>query len=202
MERLTEGEQEITTGLHIAKSIGPESTAGRNNLIALAYAWLAKVYLNQHDYESASSMINQAMSIDCQPVIRGRIYMAAGDLAHTKQNEYEAVKLYKEGVHLTWEYGGESQAVDMRHRLGFAYLGVGNLKQAEIEFKSVTQQGISIEGLHAQFGLARIAHTKGLSDSAKEMAQEVFEKLSRLVPDHRLLEEIADFLRELDENRD
>ena len=193
----TEAEQEINAGRQIAQSIGSEGT----NLVALAYAWLARAQINQNNLSQASSTISKAKLIEnCEAMTRSRIYLAAGDIAHQEQNDLEAIQLYKESARLTHQYLDKRHAMELNYRLGFAYLGAGFLVRAEESFKSLSEWEETTEGFQAKFGLAQIAQVKGQTDKARQLAQEVFDDLSHLVPTHRLVKEVTDFLHSLDEN--
>ena len=192
--RFAEATQEIIRGLHIAKNLAS------NNLIALAYAFLSGVYLEQDDILQASSIIDKAMSLDSLPIVRIRVYMMAGNVAHKKDNHSRAIELYKKAVQINLEYGGEHEIMDIRYDLGLAYLAQGNIQQAEAEFNSLKQHEVTIKQLRARFGLARIAQAKGNPNKAHQLAQKMFDDLSRLLPSHRLLKEVTDFLHSLDES--
>ena len=193
----TEAEQEINAGRQIAQSIGSEGT----NLVALAYAWLARAQINQNNLSQASSTISKAKLIEnCEAMTRSRIYLAAGDIAHQEQNDLEAIQLYKESARLTHQYLDKRHAMELNYRLGFAYLGAGSLARAEESFSSLSEWEQTTEGFQAKFGLAQIAQVKGQTDKARQLAQEVFDDLSHLVPTHRLVKEVTDFLHSLDEN--
>jgi len=197
IDYLTDAAQEIKAGLRIAQNLDPEVYPTKD-LMALAYTFLARVYLDQDNVSEASSMIDQAISIDCQSMVGTRVYMIAGDVVHKKGDHVAAIRLYKEAVRISSEYGGDGQEIEMYYQFGFAYLAMGQFEQAEAQFKKIKEQGI-IDGKYAKFGLAKVAQAKSQTDEATKLAQEVFEDLSHLVPTHRLLKQVTAFLRELEE---
>ncbi len=199
-DRLTDAEKEITAGLHIAQSLGAENVDEANDLTALAHAFLARVYLRREDLTKAATEINKAMLIPCRPVIQSRLCMIAGDIAQERGDYPEAIKLYRDAIRIGQEY---EDITESRYRLGFAYLGLEELAQAEVEFNKVLmigeeQRSITIETIYAQYGLAHVAKARNEIDQARWLAQEASAELSRLHPEHRLLNEIDDFLKHLE----
>jgi LuxR family glucitol operon transcriptional activator len=197
--RLTDGIEEITTGLHIAQTLDTSSTDA-TNLIALANTWLAMAFLEQGDLAKASALMDEFVSLECKPVIQCRVSMIAGDIAYKKKNA-EAMRLYESARQISrsiiW-YGGEG--VDAR--LGNLYLDSGNLIQAEACFNQAwdRQQHFGIDEIpYAKYGLARVALAKGERDKARQIAQEVQDVLLRTCPSHKLLKEIPNFLKSLAE---
>ena len=78
----------------------------------------------------------------------------------------------------------------------------GDLAQAEADFNKVLADagtyGITIEMMHAKYGLAAVAKAKGEKDEAIRLAQETREELSRLLKAHYLLDQVNDLLKELE----
>lgn len=198
-----DAEQEITKGLRIIEDFGTES-ADTNDLIALAYAFLARVYLMQEDIVKASELIDKAMLIECRLMIQRRVTVTAGELAYRKQDYQAAITLYKDAIRLEQQYDGEGE--EIQHQLlGFAYLAQGELAQAEAEFEELSdlkQQTGTIEAIYQKYGLACVAQAKGEIDKAVQLAQEALEAILRLHIDHRLQKEIEDFLSKLEASQE
>ncbi|GIK40359.1 MAG: transcription activator GutR [Chloroflexota bacterium] len=198
--RFSDAIREITTGLHIAQSLRAKSSDA-NHLVALAHAFLSKVYLRQKSMQEATASLTIAVSMDCPPVIQYRVNLARGDLAYSKGDYQTAINLYEEALKNAHQYGGERPTVEPHYRLGETYLAQGNLEEAEAEFKKILdteQQSGTLDRTYGQFGLARVAKEKGEIDQARQLAHKVFETWSRVNIDHRLLEQVTDFRTSLE----
>jgi LuxR family glucitol operon transcriptional activator len=199
--RLADAALEITAGLRIAEDLGIETTDA-SDLIALANAFLAKVYLQQEAIEKATVFIEKALSIECRSVIRYRVAEVGGELAHKKRDYPVAIRLFRDAIHFEQEYGGEAQPVPRAHfRLGFTYLAQGDLAQAEAVFGQVSafdSRADTIEALFGKFGLAHVAKMKNEVDKARRLFQEASDAFSRLHIYHQELHEIANSLKDLE----
>ena len=200
--RFIDAEREIMIGRHIAESIdngSPEAI----DLIALANIFLARMFLEQGDVENAVAFMNQVDSTKCKPVIQYRAYTIAGNIAQVKNDNHEAIRLYEKAILLSNEYGGEGIGFELHYRLGFAYLANGDLERAEAVFnKEVLVDelaGDTIEVMYAKYWQATVARAKGERDKALQLARETREELSRLVNSHRLLNQLDDFLKSLED---
>jgi LuxR family glucitol operon transcriptional activator len=198
--QLADAEREITMGLRIAQDISAGSSDA-SDLIALANTFLARVHLEQGNVAEASALINSTVSTPCKPVIRSHIDMAAGDIAYKKKENAKALKHYENALRTNLQFKVEGEDVELYYRLGLVYLASGDLVQAETAFNKalgVEQHDITIEEIYAKYGPARIAQVKGERDKARRLAQEALNDLSRSVPSHRLLNQIQDFLKNLE----
>jgi LuxR family glucitol operon transcriptional activator len=195
---LADAIREITTGLRIAESLDASSTEA-TNLIALANTWLASALLEQGELTGASALMDKVMSLECMPVIQHRVSYVAGDIAYRKDNIVEAKKFYESSHQTSLQYGGE--VVGVQTRIANVYLASGDLIQAEAYFNQVFDRrshSAADTTPHAKYGLARVAQAKGESHQARQIAQEVLGDLSRTVTSHRLLNEIRNFLKDLE----
>lgn len=196
--RLEAGIEEIKTGLGIALSLDCSNT-DTIDLIALANTWLAKAALEQGDLVEASNLIDKVISLACHPAIQRRVSAMAGDIAYKKQNIAEAKRLYERAYQISICYGGEGEGVHAR--LGNVYLDNGDMKEAESYFNRVFEMGQrfgSEDVPYAKYGLARVALAKGERDKACQIAQELLSDLSLGGASHKLLDEIANFLKVLE----
>jgi tetratricopeptide (TPR) repeat protein len=143
--------------------------------------------------------MNEAVSLKCNLAIQCRVSMTAGDIVYRKNNMTEAMKLY-ESAYQSSILSGRG-GVEVCDRLGNVYLASGDLIQAETYFN----QGVGMEQdfgadtiPYAKYGLARVARENNETDKARQIAQEVLSDLSRTVPSHNLLNEIRNFLKDLE----
>jgi LuxR family glucitol operon transcriptional activator len=196
--RLTDAIGAITNGLRIAQTLDASST-GKSDLIALANTWLAKAFLERGDLAEASALIDQIVSLECESAVQCRVSMTAGDIAYRKKNIAEAQRFYERAYQSSIASGRDG--VEVYARLGNVYLANGDLIQAETYFK----QGVNMEPdfgadtiPYARYGLACVARQNGETDKARQIAQDVLSDLSRTVPSHNLLNELRNFLKDLD----
>ncbi len=196
-DRLTDAIEEINVGLRIAQTLDVSSTEA-TDLIALANTLLAKAFLEQGDLAEASALIDKVVSLECKPVIQYRVNTTAGNIAYRKNDIAEAKRLYESAYQISIGYGREGTG----NRLADMYLAIGDFIQAEAYFTKAIdmQQHFGFKRiLYAKYGLARVALAKGERDKAREIAQEVLSDLSRTVTSHKLLNEIRDFLKGLED---
>lgn len=133
-------------------------------------------------------------------MIQCRIYMIAGDIAHKKNNNTEAMEFYKKAYHISLQFGGEASDTELFYRLGLAYLANGDIANAEVQFNKVLdleQHDINNELMYAKYGLACVAQAKGEIEKARQLAEDTLQALSRLIACHRLLKQIQDLLESL-----
>ncbi len=193
---LTDAIREITIGLQIAETLDASST-NSTDLIALANTFLAMAFLERGDLEEASALMDKVAPLECKPIIQRRVIEMAGDIAYKKKNYADAMKLYKIAHQISLQYSEEA----VHSRLGNVHLAMGYITQAESYFNEtlhIAQIFMSKEAPHAKYGLARVALAKGERDKARQIAREVLNDLSRTITSHRLLNEIQDFLKNLD----
>jgi LuxR family glucitol operon transcriptional activator len=195
---LTDAIGEITTGLRIAQTLGASDTRA-TDLTALANAFLAMVFLEQGDLAEASVLMDKVVSLECSPAIQRRVSIVAGDIAYRKSHFIEAKRLYEDAYQIGIQY---DEAQRGHNRLGNVYLVTGDLLQAEVCFNEVIDReqrfGVKRRS-HAKYGLARIALAKGERDKARQMAEEVLNDLARTVTSHKLMDEIREFLKGLED---
>jgi tetratricopeptide (TPR) repeat protein len=193
---LVDATKEILFGLQIAEDLATKG-AYTGSWTALANAHLARRYLLEGRLEIAAPLIEKAISIQCEPIVKSRVLLTAGELAQKKQETMRAIGYYIDAITIIEEYESAEEHYDVRYRLGFAYLAGGELEKAEAEFNtltSLTQQFITIAGLYGKYGLASVAKSRGEIDNARRFAEETRNTLSRLHTSHRLRKEIRGFL--------
>jgi len=194
---LTDGIGDINKGLRIAQTLETSSIEA-TELIILANAFLAGVFLEQGNLAEASVLIDKVISLECWPITQQHISIIAGDIAYRKNDFSEARKFYKNADRISIRYGGEGGDI----RLGNAYLASGDLMQAEACFNEAFDrwQHLAVDRIpYAQYGLARVALAKGERDQARRIAQAALNNLARTVTSHRLLNEIRSFLENLED---
>jgi len=195
--RFAEAEQELRKGLQIGEQFTAKSVDA-NDIIALASAFLAQIYVYQGDLVRAAELLTRTRRTAGRPVIQHRVTKILGELAQ-KQGHYQvAIAHYEDAYRLTEQYGGEVQEDnELRFRLGFTYLAQGKLAQAETAFQgiaSVKDHVDTLESIYGKYGLARVAHAKGEISKAHKLAQEALDTISRFRVGHRLRKEVKDFL--------
>ena len=193
---LADATKEITFGLQIAEDLARKGiyTGGWT---ALANAHLARRYLLEERLETAAPLIEKAVSIQCEPVVKRRVLLTAGEFTQKEQDTTKAIEYYIDAINIIKEYESAEEHYDVCYRLGFAYLAGGELEKAEAEFNaltSLTEQLITIEALYGKYGLASVAKARGEIDNARRFAEEARNTLSRLHTSHRLRKEIKVFL--------
>ena len=195
-----DAQRELMTGLAIAQSMPIEDSTA-SDLIALATTFLSRSYLEQGDIDNASELINQALAVNCSPIVECRVYMVAGDVAYSKNNYLEAIRLYEHATRITQAEEDVDFDARLHYCLGSAYLADGDLVRAESEFSivlDIEQQAINIVLIYAKYGLARVALAKGDREKTQFLAQEAREELSRSIASHQLLGQIENLLKALD----
>jgi LuxR family glucitol operon transcriptional activator len=199
--RFEEAEQEINRGLREAETLELERADARD-LIALAYAFLARLRLHQGAIAQASAWIAQAQPIDCRKVIRHRVTMVAGDIAYATGDYATAIRFFHEAIRLDEEFS-EAEAVryDLSQRLGFAYLAQRKLDEAKAAFIYLLAnkgEAGTMESIYGNYGLGCVAAGEGDRARAHALAHEALSTLSRLNSRHRLIDQIKDFLTSLE----
>lgn len=197
---LSDAEQEILKGLHIAQNLGADS-AEATELTALGHTFLARVRLEQSKVEDASAIMDQVLPFEYKPVIQVRVNLIAGDIAYAKKQYIEALKYYKDAFDISsrnYETGGFADW-DVYHRWGFACLANGDLEKAGELFRFVIDNSrfVSIETIRAKYGLACIAQKRGEKDEARHLAQQALDELNRAAASHRFRGQIQQFLDDL-----
>jgi tetratricopeptide (TPR) repeat protein len=175
---LDEAYQEISRGFEIAQESRQE------DLLALGLAWRARVRVERKDFERADELIGEALAIDCNPWIRFRVNMAAGDIVLKRGGQdgaQAALLFYQCAAKEADSYGGEGYGYQIGPRIGLSYLGVGQIEEAERKFKELSGlEQIPIGQLYAEYGLALVARARGNLAEARVMLDNVKAKLSRL----------------------
>jgi tetratricopeptide (TPR) repeat protein len=106
--------------------------------------------------------------------------MAAGDIALKRGDSAKALTYYKTAWRLADSYGGEGRGYQILPRIGLAYLGVGQLDNAERELRKLRElEQIPIGKLYGDYGLAMVAYKRGEIQSARELLEDVEAQLSR-----------------------
>lgn len=197
---LSDAEQDILKGLHIAQNLSADSTEA-TDLTALAHTFLARVRLEQSKVEDASAIMGQVLPFEYKPVIQVRVNLIAGDIAYAKKQYIEALKYYEDAFDISrrnYENGGFADW-DVYHRWGFACLAVNDIVKAEDLFRFVIDNSrfVSIETIQAKYGLACIAQKRGEQDEAHHLAEHALDELNRADASHRFHGQIQQFLNDL-----
>ena len=185
--RLEEAYEEIMNGFNIARQLPGDSDTA-TDLIALGFAWRARVRIEQGRSEEATGLIQEALSIACRPWIKSRIYMAAGDIALKQNESKEALSFYEDTARSVGEYGGEGHGYQIDPRIGLAYVGTGDLKRAMEKFNALrANTDIPIGKLYGDYGLALVAYKMNQKEEARRIVSETKEALSRRTTSNLLL---------------
>jgi tetratricopeptide (TPR) repeat protein len=193
--RLRDAYREILHGFQMAERL---ETSERNDLLALGYAWRARVLIEQNDATldevrieetlSADQLIERALAIDSSAWIRTRVNMAAGDIALKQGNSNEALKRYEAAEAEAQKYGNEGRGYQTAPRIGLAYLAANRLDEAEKRFKELRDlEQIAIGKLYADYGLAMVAYKRGEIVGARGIIEATRTKLSRRTSSNLLL---------------
>ncbi|HEX9941157.1 MAG TPA: SIR2 family protein [Thermoanaerobaculia bacterium] len=178
-------DREIDHGFRIAEEFAREE---KEDLRALGLAWKARVRIEQNDSASALELIDQALAIECNPWIKFRVNMSAGDIALKQGDSMSALIYYEQAEAEMKEYGPEGYGYQIDPRIGLAYLGVGRIEDAEQKFKKLWGVAqIAIGKLYAEYGLAMVAYKRGEIQSARGLMDEIKAKLSRRTTSNLLL---------------
>jgi tetratricopeptide (TPR) repeat protein len=186
-DRLLEAYNEVLAGYKIAEEF---ATQERDDLLALGLAWRARINIEQTppDPERALRRIGEALKIDCQPWIRCRVNMAAGDIALKLGDAAPALTFYESAESEAQKYGGEGHGYQTLPRIGLAYLAMDRLDAAEEKFRELLGvKTIAIGNLYAEYGLAMVAYKRGDIVNARELIDDVKSKLSRGTTESNLL---------------
>jgi tetratricopeptide (TPR) repeat protein len=176
--KLKEAEQQISCGYDMAQ--------GRD-LRALGLAWSARVKVEsekeKRDFEFADKLIQEARDIareDCSPWIRFRVNMASGDIELKRENAEAALEYYMQAAEEAKSYGGEGGGYQTKPRIGLAYLGMGEIEEAERIFKKLSSlEKIPIAELYGEYGLALVEREKGHQSETLLMLSDVKAKINR-----------------------
>jgi tetratricopeptide (TPR) repeat protein len=188
-DRLLEAYDEILAGYHMAEEF---AIGEKDDLLALGLAWRARIKIEQNppDPERALQRIGEALAIKCQPWIRCRVNMAAGDIALKRGNGAKALTYYKIAESEAQKYGGEGHGYQTLPRIGLAYLAEDQLQEAEQTFKELQRHSVNttiIGDLYAEYGLAMVAYKKKDIVNARVLLDDVNSKLSRRTASNLLL---------------
>jgi tetratricopeptide (TPR) repeat protein len=176
-----------------------------NELMALGYAWVARVNIEQGKLElvdEAARLIELALNFNdnLQPWIRFRILMAAGDIFLKQNKSREALENFTRAREQMTLYGGEGHYYQINPRIGLANLALGDLSKAEMIFTDLSQQKkISIGKLYGEYGLALIKFKKGDVKEANLLFEQVKGELSKRTSSNLLLKLIKEFEKTLKE---
>jgi hypothetical protein len=196
--QLEEAYQEIIAGGKIAEQL-EDDLATKNDLLALGYAWQARVRIEQGFTDQASALIKMALSISCSPWIKSRVFMAAGDIALKQNRNEEALGFYQSQVASMEEYAGKGQSYLAEPRLGLAYMGTGEIEKAEEKFKALRDnENIPIGKLYGDYGLALVAYTRNQKEEARRLANETREIISRKTTSNLLLNLINQLFQKIE----
>jgi LuxR family glucitol operon transcriptional activator len=187
--KLNKAYRQIFRGFELARG---------EDLRALGLAWRARVRVERKQFDRADELIREALAIDCNPWIKFRVNMAAGDIALKRgglEDARDALGLYQRAAKEADSYGGEGYGYQIGPRIGLAYLGVGEIDEAERKFKELSDlEQIPIGKLYAEYGLALVARERGHLSEALLMLNDVKAKICRYTSSNlllRLIEEQA-----------
>lgn len=163
---------EIGKGLRIAKNL-PDGEEKRD-LIALGFAWRARVLVELGRVRSATKAVDDALMLPCNDWILHRVHMAAGDVCLKLKHFRDAYRHYLQCKDLVRSYGGEGHDYQIAPRLGFASVGLNRLDEAESFFQSIRYiDKITVGGMYAEYGLALVAQRRGRLNEARELLEHV-----------------------------
>lgn len=196
--RLDEAYEEIIHGFNIAEELSDRSDSA-TDMVALGFAWRARVRIEQGRSGEASELIKEALAIKCSPWIKSRVYMAAGDIAMKQDESRKALGFYEEAARNIDEYGGEGHGYQIDPRIGLAYLSTGNLDEAEEKFLALrANDNIPIGKLYGDYGLALVAYQRNQKEEARRLAHETREALSRRTTSNLLLKMINKLFEDIE----
>ncbi len=197
---LIRAQENITTGLRIADTLH-ENDPHRKDLIALGQAWLARVRVEQENWDEAESLVQQALTYHGEPWIQYRVYMAAGDVFFKMNKLNETLRQYQLAKFEIKNYDGEGSNYQINPRLGLAYLRIGNnryLNEAEKIFNLLQNNDhILIGKLYGEFGLAMVKYMRGHVEHVKELVCSVELEISKRSPNNLLLKLIRKYKSEI-----
>lgn len=180
--KLDQAYQQIFKGFEVAQG---------DDLRALGLAWRARVRVERRDFKRADELINEAFAINCSPWIKFRVNMAAGDIELKRggvRGPQKALRFYQSAAKEADSYGGEGYGYQIGPRIGLAYLGIGQIEEAEQKFEELKGlEQIPIGKLYAEYGLALVASERGNVPEARVMLNDVKAKLSRRTRSNLLL---------------
>jgi LuxR family glucitol operon transcriptional activator len=196
--RLEQAKASIIAGMNIAREAQSRGDGGMDP-IALGWAWLARMSIEEEQFDEADELIDRALETACNPWIRYRINMAAGDIALREGNSHKALQLYQDAVEQYESYGGEGRGYQILPRIGLAYVAIGDLKRAEDQFNVLrAQEQIAIGRLYAEYGMALIAYRRGEVDDARRLANAAKQQMSRRTASNLLLKLIEKLFEDLE----
>jgi hypothetical protein len=185
--RLEEAYDQIMKGRAIVEQYRSEIQTA-DDLLALSFAWRARVRVEQGQSEDANRFINNALSCKCNPWITSRVYMAAGDIALKQNRNKDALLFYEKTAKTIVTYGGEGRGYQIDPRIGLALLAVGNLTEARKRFNALrANEAIPIGKLYGDYGLAMIAYKEDRKEDALRLVNETRKSLSRRTTSNLLL---------------
>jgi hypothetical protein len=151
-------------------------------------------------------VIGAVRDVHCDPWIKTRVYMAAGDLALKQGDHAGALELYTRQHEAAQSYGGEGRGYQSLPRIGLAQLGLARLGECDVEAAAETFRELegavremqavgqlTIGGLYAEYGLAMVAHQQGDVRGAERIIREVRAKLGQRTTSNLLLKLIREF---------
>lgn len=192
--------RKIRHGFDIANQLDRKNEV-KNDLIALGYAWEARVEIEMGNSSTACQLIDKALVLSqtCSSWIKSRVYMAAGDIALKQNRNVEALDFYENQASSMIDYGGEGNGYQVEPRLGLAYVRTGDLEKAEKKFNALrNNEKIPIGKLYGDYGLALVAYKRGETEKASRLANETKEALSRKTASNILLKLINELYQDME----
>jgi tetratricopeptide (TPR) repeat protein len=164
----------------------------------LAWAFRARIALQQRRFEEATQHIARALALDACAPVRFRTLVIAGEIAACLHNYDLAITRYQEALVCAraYEHGDATQP---RYRLGFALLDAGRTHDAREQFTKVLEnpRRVSVDTVYALYGLARMRHSEGDYTGAEQLAEQARALIPPLDLNFQLQREIEGFLEML-----
>lgn len=182
--RFPEAIAQIEAGMSIASGLDPEAI----ELMALGWAWLARVEIEQEHVEEAELLIKRALDIESPPWIRCRVLMAKGDIELKCGRGNEALTYYQDAAAASVSYGDEGRGYQTKPRIGLAFLATGDYSRAETTFRELSRfENMEIAQLYGEYGLAMVAYQRGEAVGAGALVEAVRKRLLRRTSSNLLL---------------
>jgi tetratricopeptide (TPR) repeat protein len=166
---------EIVEGMTIAERC---PSPDREDLLALGYAWRARIALEDEGVEAARPLIAEALGFPARPWIQMRVCMASGDIALRERDGELALAAYRKAADLAEGYGGEGGGYQTLPRIGFALMEAGRYPEAQQTFETLLRMPeIAIGSLYAEYGLAMLAYKRGMPEEAEDIIRSLNDKI-------------------------
>lgn len=199
--RPIEGKMFLFSGMEIANSIEDEKQ--RRELIALANAFLIRVYLAEGNVGEAKACLRAIGRIsEYSDVLQDRINLAAGDLSAYLGEYLQAIAFYKAAIENNEHYGGDHPKVEAHYRIGDAFFSLQKVDQAESKYQEVLAEyevSSNFDLANAFYGLACVARYRSDYEEAYRFGREARAKLA-LIDIHTgvIVDKIEDIILDME----